>query len=394
MKKNKIVLYFLILIIIPIMLSCSNSKSKEKNKINILITKDTIGDEEEFKLILNNYIQAGNEVNILEIESEKLEAELIAKEKIDIIFTDRTNMINLSDKGLVKSLNSYYVENKLLDKLNSFNISYCRNKTNYYGVSVNPYSIVIMVNKNWAMSNGISKENNMRDIFRREINIPYILPNNTDVEMLLSALIANNEGLSWQLSDSYGKSNKEISAISSGKNMFVNFNKFIKEGEIKKEKFYALQKEEIKRFNNGEIPILMTSSLISKKIDEKLDVIVIDKFKVEGIETNGVGSSAGILLVTSRSEDDIENNSFLDFVVKKEKLLNIIDAGIITGNKMADDNLDGNKLLLKDTIINYNENNIIYYENLSKEIKMKLYEEVKKSFNGLGNEEQWSNIVS
>ena len=152
--------------------------------------------------------------------------------------------------------------------------------------------------------------------------------------------------------------------------------------------------EFINKFKNGEIPILLTTTLISSKLIGNENFTVLNKAQLDLLDINSTFDASGVILVSTKNKNDRVINDFLSYFTDEHKLDYITEKGIITGNKIADDKLSGNKSVLQKTIIDCNENNIIYEENLPSDMLINLKVELENSFKGIYDGKEWSRVVS
>lgn len=391
MKNKKRLIYLVSTIIITVfLLGCNNQNKKEQNKINVLITEDAVGDTEFFDTVIEKYSEEGNEVNLIKIKEKDLNENIIKSTNSDFIYTNRNNMLKLVKQELVKELNDYYAQNNLLEKLYIGNISYGRSDKNYYGVTVNPYSLVLLVNNDlYELTN-----DNLLEATLYTNYIPSLLPKKININTAISSLIANNTNLSWKLSDAYEESKETYESISEGQLLFNNIKRLYDEKKIQRDKFMLVGEEAINKFKNGEIPILLTTTLISSKLIGNENFTVLNKAQLDLLDINSTFDASGVILVSTKNKNDKVINDFLSYFTDEHKLNYITEKGIITGNKIADDKLSGNKSVLQKTIIDCNENNIIYEENLPSDMLINLKVELENSFKGIYDGKEWSRIVS
>lgn len=391
MKNKKRLIYLMSTIIITVfLLGCNDQNKKEQNKINVLITENAVGDTEFFDSVIEKYSQEGNEVNLIKIKEEDLNENIIKSTNSDFIYTNRNNMLKLVKQELVKELNDYYAQNNLLEKLYIGNISYGRSDKSYYGVTVNPYSLVLLVNNDlYELTN-----DNLLEATLYTNYIPSLLPKKININTAISSLIANNTNLSWKLSDAYEESKETYESISEGQLLFNNIKRLYDEKKIQRDKFMLVGEEFINKFKNGEIPILLTTTLISSKLIGNENFTVLNKAQLDLLDINSTFDASGVILVSTKNKNDRVINDFLSYFTDEHKLDYITEKGIITGNKIADDKLSGNKSVLQKTIIDCNENNIIYEENLPSDMLINLKVELENSFKGIYDGKEWSRVVS
>lgn len=130
MKRKKIILLFLIICILFNVPSCSKKQQTSSEKeLNLYIDVSDKNSLNFIRSIVDNYKKTNpnTRVSINDIlDKDNNEYEAIKKGKVDILFTTRPKMLELTQKGMLSDLSSFYSQNKINEKFFSIISTYGR----------------------------------------------------------------------------------------------------------------------------------------------------------------------------------------------------------------------------------------------------------------------------
>ncbi|MDO4534999.1 MAG: extracellular solute-binding protein [Clostridium perfringens] len=400
-KFINLIFYVSLCISMIFMEGCQNAqggKEKTSGTLSIALEKGQIEDLDDIKIILDNFKKSHENYTVTIIEEDdfkNIKQDIIDK-KYDIVISSRNTFLTLNENGLIKDLTSYFNQNKSQSKFYDIVYAYGKVGDKNLGMGLIPSSIEILYNKNKLSD--ILKENNALSslksmITNEKLKIPYILPEDLNINLALSSIVSNNLIKENNLISIYnGDENKYLDVIDIT-DMFKLLNTLSKDYGLKGNKFIKSDISVLESLNNGEIPFAITTSEIAKSLDysniESLSNLGINDYKV----TPPILSRYTVY-ATSSSENLQGINTFFDYMISDDTYIPLADKGVITGNKKADSNFKGLNKMFLISISKGSINNIPYYLNLPENFLKPLNAKLKDIIDyGSYNENYWKDIV-
>ena len=259
-----------------------------------------------------------------------------------------------------------------------------------------PSSVEILYNKD-KLSNYLKENNtleNLKDIINKEnIKIPYILPDDLNINLAISSIVSNNLIKENNLISIYnGDKNKYLDVVDIN-NMFSLLNTLSKDYGLKGNRFIKSDISILESVDSGEIPFAITTSEIAKGLNYS-NVDSLENLGINKYEVTPPILSRYTVYATSSSENLQGINTFFDYMISDDTYTPLGEKGIITGNKKVDSNFKGLNKIFVSSISKATINNIPYYLNLPKSFLSPLNEKLKDIIDyGLYNKNYWSDIV-
>ncbi len=202
-----------------------------------------------------------------------MEEELKKEKSPDLIFVSRNEMIKLSQKGLLDNMETSYEKNNITkDYYNVFN-SYGRFKDKYYGLPIIPYTIEVLYNTEALNKLKIEEPKNINDIKNvmkklktSSTKVPVMLTNDLDINSVMFSIISNNITNSMELENIYNKEKKEYQNLKNMQEPFNIINNMVKDNTLDENSFEEGKEVTLEKFNNGDIPIIISTSYYNNQI--------------------------------------------------------------------------------------------------------------------------------
>ena len=155
--------------------------------------------------------------------------------EIDLIFTNRNTLIELSKKGVLNDLQSVYDKEAISDRFYKIMGSYGKVGDKYYGIGVVPYSIELLYNKANLEKLKISNPNNLeqwlnvlKQINGKGIKTPVVLPDDVDVNGFLFSLLASKVINIHEFEERYDSGEESYKKLKNVQEIFNKFNTLTK----------------------------------------------------------------------------------------------------------------------------------------------------------------------
>lgn len=150
--KIKRIIIFISIILLFLPVGCRTLEKKDleekENKLNIYLDIKDKHSLELIKLAIDEYTKENSKVKINTInsigDSSKKD---ISEKKMDLIFTNESNMIALQNEGLLKDVDIYLKKNKIDENFHKIIYSVGRHNDKYYGIGLVPYTVEFLYNK-------------------------------------------------------------------------------------------------------------------------------------------------------------------------------------------------------------------------------------------------------
>lgn len=393
---------FLLIFTLGIMsVACKKVDKSKDNEVIILVENNKIPVMDNLNKLLDKYKENNSEVNLQVITKDDIKDAINKKEiSPDILITTRCSFIEIFKENELQAIDEIIKEEKYNENFYNINSSSARLQDKYYGIGVFPYTIDFLYNPKALEKLNIkvpedSEEvlNLLKAIKDKNIKIPYILPGEVSMELALSSYIANSLLISSQLKDIYGGSEDEYKKLESMQQMFSIINSIVSSGQFNINNFYEGTEHNIEELENGDIPILIGTSYLSKNINKVNSIKTISNINLtENTMFSPVGLGAMISLYAEGKNKD-SSRKLLGYLVKEEMYSDLAKEGVITANKNLDMSLEGVRGAMAKNIVNANENNVFYFYNLPKKYLSKLKEELKEVMNNKYDGNEWNDII-
>lgn len=389
--------FILSLLIFNLLTACSvtSKKTESSKELNLYVEVRDKDSLDIIKSLVDGYKKQnpGIKANINDVlDKDNTAAYEINKNKVDILFTSRSKMIDYAKKGLLMDMSNYYDKNKINDKFDRIITSYGRYTDKYYGIGLAPNALEIVYNKNALSGLGLGIPRDMNELVNliktaksKSIRIPVVFTEDIDIYSGISSLIANNIIKEKELESSYQSADLQ--------QMFNYINSLVKQGIIDKNTFETGNETTIKAFPNGNSPILITLSKYNSNLD-KSDIGLLENYGTfKSIQGNIPVIMNCVLSIATNSKNTEETSNFVKYVYSESVQKKLVKNGIITGNKKADNLLSGINASASGLIAAANENSIFYEYNLPEEFSQRISNRITDILNGKYTGNEWKNVI-
>lgn len=343
MKKYLTVIMTFIIVISCI--GCNKQNNKEKNQVlkkEINICTDM---EDEDTIFLLNYMKNQYEnknpkykVNINNISNLKEIKSCLNKNKSDLVITNRNNMIRLAKQGFIDDITKNVEDYKIKERYYDIITYYGMYGNSVYGLGMLPFSIEIVYNKDVAKKMNISYPkdlnefyNLLKDINRRNINVPVILPEEVGLYDLLFSTIFNNLYFTPDLDQYYDSPDKYYGISKNIQDVFQFTNLLYKNNIIKPDIFRRTSLNEIKEMDCEKVPIMILTYGNNKiKKSQKLSNYEVMNFSNKSFKNPVIVKP--IICVNNQSKDKNQVLDFLKFIFDEEFQGKLLKKGFCTAN--------------------------------------------------------------
>ena len=312
---------------------------------------------------------------------------------------DGYDFIDYKNKNYLRDLSFLFKEKSIKEKFIDINNLYGIHEGKYYGLGLTPYSLSLLYNKEALKDLGIEiKENNYIEILtklrEKNIKIPTHIKSEYSKELLFSCLIANDT-INYDLykTDKINKLSEKINNIENGQKIFDVMHDLYNKNILREDMFLEDNKSAIKDFNEGKIPVLLTTTLSAQDITNKEGIDIVDKMPIQNkIVNTNVGMDVTLCSVIGTTNIDHVDN-FLRFLIEENPFEVLSKKNCITGNIEADSNLKGVQIKMANDIASADEINKFYINIISNEDISKIDKECKKVLSGKYDGKEWSRVL-
>lgn len=381
MKKiNRIFITILLITISFTLVSCKK-EDKKKEALNLDIYVD-LKDKYSLKLVdllVKEYEEKNKNIKVKVVngmeEKDGVLKEFESGKNIDIIIGNRDTAISLNKKGFLGEIQELYNSEELNKKFYEVYNSYGRILDKYYAVEIIPYTVEFVYNKEALTKLGVQEPKDFMDYIKllklcsdKNIEVPYILNEDLSIYEILFSIFLDESISGEDLVRNYTDKKEEYMNYKGLEATLKEIEKYKKEGYMKEEIFKKIDEKEIDYFLKGDHPIMITTSFFADKVNRgKVDIIksmgqIGDKKIIRPVYSNTLISSTVNGINKERKED------FLKFVVSEDFQNKLKDLGYITGNKESNKSYSGLKGEMVENLFESNSSNIIYKDNLPKDI--------------------------
>ncbi|MCW6075829.1 ABC transporter substrate-binding protein [Clostridium sporogenes] len=406
MKFKKIICFILILILPITFVSCKKENKTNNKELNMYIDIKDENSLNILKIIMEEYKKSNEDVkiNINNALGSNVEEELKKEKSPDLIFVSRNEMIKLSQKGLLDNMETSYEKNNITkDYYNVFN-SYGRFKDKYYGLPIIPYTIEVLYNTEALNKLKIDEPKNINDIKNvmkklktSSTKVPVMLTNDLDINSVMFSIISNNITNSMELENIYNKEKKEYQNLKNMQEPFNIINNMVKDNTLDENSFEEGKEVTLEKFNNGDIPIIISTSYYNNQIKNPNIKSVKQLYNVDKLNNTEPVIINSIMCLPLKAKNSEEANNFIDFTFSEKTQKYLLKKGFVTGNKKINKEKEGELTKLNKTTVeklsNLNENSILILYNLPNTFKSSISASIDKILNNEYTGKEWNKIV-
>lgn len=406
LKFKKIICLILILIFPITFVSCKKENKTNNKELNMYIDIKDENSLNILKIIMEEYKKSNEDVkiNINNALGSNVEEELKKEKSPDLIFVSRNEMIKLSQKGLLDNMETSYEKNNITkDYYNVFN-SYGRFKDKYYGLPIIPYTIEVLYNTEALNKLKIEEPKNINDIKNvmkklktSSTKVPVMLTNDLDINSVIFSIISNNITNSMELENIYNKEKKEYQNLKNMQEPFNIINNMVKDNALDENSFEEGKEVTLEKFNNGDIPIIISTSYYNNQIKNPNIKSVKQLYNVDKLNNTEPVIINSIMCLPLKAKNSEEANNFIDFTFSEKTQKYLLKKGFVTGNKKINKEKEGELTKLNKTTVeklsNLNENSILILYNLPNTFKSSISASIDKILNNEYTGKEWNKIV-
>lgn len=409
-KSKSIHNLYSVLVILIMMLTLSSckfikkEKSEEQKKLNIYMDTTDEYSSNVIKFLIDDFKKNNSDVEIkfndvLGGKSNILET-INKGTEIDLIFTNRNTIIELSKKGVLNDLDDVYKQLTLSERYYKIISSYGRVGDTHYGIGVVPYSVELLYNKEYLKKFNIPNPNNLKQwlnvlkkVNGKGIKTPVVLTEDVDVNGLLFSLIASKAINIHDLEENYDGGEECYRKLKAMQEIFNEFNSLTKENGINVNSFEPSSEQSINGFNNGESPLLVAISYYNSKLTGS-NIGIIENYD----NNSNYGSNIPIIInsllgipVNAKNSDTAKD--FIKYIYSDEVQGRIVQSGVISGNKIANKKITGIGKIMVQHMYKANDNSILILYNLPDKIKKSVILATKRILSGEFSTNEWNEIL-
>ena len=384
--------------------SDKKEKSEKQKKLNIFLDTTDVYSSNVIKFLIDDFKKNNPDVevklnDVLGSKSDIMETINLGTE-IDVIFTNRNTLIELSKKGVLSDLQSIYEKEVIGDRYYDVMGSYGRIGDKYYGIGVLPYSIELLYNKANLEKLKIPKPTNLEEwlnvlkqINGKGIKTPVVLTEDVDVNGFLFSLIASKIINNHDIEENYDSGEKSYKKVKGMQEIFNQFNSLIKDKGIAKNSFELGNEQSINSFNNGDSPLLACISYYNSKLNGS-NIGIIGNYD----NNSNYGSNVPIIInsllsIPLNAKNGDNANEFIKYIYSDEVQARIVQKGIISGNKIANNKVSGIGKIMVQHIYKANDNSVLILYNFPDKIKNNVLLAMRRILDGVYSHKEWEEIL-
>jgi|GEM_PF-761957 len=403
-RLKKLCSVFIIIIMVFGFCACKSDKKEDQKKLNIFLDTTDESSSEVIKFLIDDFKKNNPDVEIklndvLGDKSDIIEAINLGTE-VDMIFTNRNTLIELSKKGVLNDLQDTYDENTISDRYYDIIGSYGRVGDKYYGIGVVPYSIELLYNKTNLKKLNISNPNNLKQwlsvltqINKKGMKTPVVLTDNVDANGYLFSLIASKYINIHEIEDKYDSGEQSYKKLKNVQEIFKEFNSITKDNGITNNSFELGNKQTVVNFDNGDAQLLVSISYYNSVLNTGNIGVIGDYDNNSNFGSNIPIMVNSLLSVPVNAKNTETVDAFIKYIYSDEVQARIVQKGIISGNKIANNKVSGNGKLMVEHIYKANDNSMLILNNLPEKIKNNLLLTLKRILDGGYNSKEWEEIL-
>lgn len=399
--KRKIIPVLIFICFCSFLIGCRNKKNNDIKEVNLYYNTQSVKSISYVSDLIKRYEEKqGGKINIIPVNDvSEIEKHIDAKKDSFLVLLDGYDFIDYKNKNYLRDLSFLFKEKSIKEKFIDINNLYGIHEGKYYGLGLTPYSLSLLYNKDALKDLGIEiKENNYIEILtklrEKNIKIPTHIKSEYSKELLFSCLIANDT-INYDLykTDKINKLSEKINNIENGQKIFDVMHDLYNKNILREDMFLEDNKSAIKDFNEGKIPVLLTTTLSAQDITNKEGIDIVDKMPIQNKIVNAnVGMDVTLCSVIGTTNIDHVDN-FLRFLIEENPFEVLSKKNCITGNIEADSNLKGVQIKMANDIASADEINKFYINIISNEDISKIDKECKKVLSGKYDGKEWSRVL-
>lgn len=399
--KRKIIPVLIFICFCSFLIGCRNKKNNDIKEVNLYYNTQSVKSISYVSDLIKRYEEKqGGKINIIPVNDvSEIEKHIDAKKDSFLVLLDGYDFIDYKNKNYLRDLSFLFKEKSIKEKFIDINNLYGIHEGKHYGLGLTPYSLSLLYNKEALKDLGIEiKENNYIEILtklrEKNIKIPTHIKSEYSKELLFSCLIANDT-INYDLykTDKINKLSEKINNIENGQKIFDVMHDLYNKNILREDMFLEDNKSAIKDFNEGKIPVLLTTTLSAQDITNKEGIDVVDKMPIQNkIVNTNVGMDVTLCSVIGTTNIDHVDN-FLRFLIEENPFEVLSKKNCITGNIEADSNLKGVQIKMANDIASADEINKFYINIISNEDISKIDKECKKVLSGKYDGKEWSRVL-
>jgi len=404
-KTLKNLFSFLIVLIMVFTLSaCKSDKSEKQKKLNVFLDTTDKYSSNVTKFLIEDFKKNNPDVEIklndvLGDKSDIMESINLGTE-IDVIFTNRNSLIELSKKGVLSDMGSAYQKESIGDRYYDIVGSYGRVGDKYYGIGVVPYSIELLYNKvnleKLKIANPKNLEqwlNVLKQINGKGIKTPVVLTEDVDANGFLFSLIASKVVNVHDLEEGYDSGEQFYKKMKDMQKIFDEFNSLTKGNGIAADSFELGNEQSINDFNNGDAPLMASISYYNSKLNGTNIGIIGDYDNNSNYGSNVPIIINSLVCIPLNAKNGDIANAFIKYIYSDAVQARIVQKGIISGNKIANNKISGIGKIMVQHMYKANDNSILILYNLPDKIKNNVLLTLKRILNGGYNSKEWEELL-
>lgn len=409
--RRKIVIIVLLIIYTFTLSACSNkegnkskngSKKEEKQKITIYTDVKDKYTLDIMKYVTEEYKKENSkiEININNaMYKNGLKDELKKDNSIDVVFTNRANIIDLSKNGFLSDISNFYSKSNINERFYNIMSSYGMVGDKYYGIGLIPYTLEILYNEEALKKMNLPKPASLKEVQQllikineKNLKIPIALTDDIEPLVAVSSIYASNIVNNLQLEKLYNSGIEKYKQFSNMQNYFTELDKLYKSKIILKDTFEKADESIISRVEGNELPIAIVFSYLNKDIiNSKLQLL--SDYSLSDVKINIPVIINGLFSICTNSKNTESVNDFLEFVYSDKFQTKLSEQGFIAGNKKANAELKGNSKIISEHLAKANNDNVLFFYNLPQKINSFLLIEVEKIFKGNYDGKEWERVI-
>lgn len=384
--------------------ACKSAKSDKQKELNIFLDTTDEYSSNVLKFLIDDFKKNNPDVEIKLNDVLGGKSDIMEKinlgTAIDVIFTNRNTLIELSKKGVLSDLQSSYDKEFISERFYDIMGSYGRVGDKYYGIGVVPYSVELLYNKANLERLKIPNPNNLEEylsvlkqINEKGIKTPIVLPEDVDVNGFLFSLLASKTINTHELEEKYDGGVESYKKLKNVQEIFNKFNSLTKYSGINKNSFELGNEQSINDFNNGDSPLLVSISYYNTKLNGSNIGIVGDYNNNSNYGSNVPIIINSLLSIPLNAKNSDNANEFLKYIYSDEVQARIVQKGIISGNKIANNKVTGIGKIMVQHMYKANDNSILIIYNLPDKIKNNILLALKRILNGSYTSKEWEELL-
>ncbi len=401
---KKIAALLFMVIFITTSIGCSNKTKdkKEKGKLSIYTNLKDKHSLDLLKFATESYKQDKGDIDFdikNALYKEDMKDTMLKDKGADILFADRSSIIELNRFGLLSDLSSFYDKNNINEKYYSILSDYGMIGDKYYGIGIMPYTLEIIYNKELMKSIGAENISNVKDIqpilktiTDRGYKIPFLVTEDLEYYTVFAGMIGCNLINTIELEKVFDSGINKYMDIKSMQRTFDFINELNKSKIINSETFEKGNGSTIKKVSSGQYPLAVVISYYSKDIlDEKVNIL--SDYTVSGLKLNNLLIVNGLLSIPSNSKNQENAQKFMAYIFSDDFQKKLAEKGFVTGNKKINSTIDNNLKIVDDHMTTANLNSILFIYNLPDKMHENVDMEVEKVLKGKYDGKEWERIL-